>query len=101
MQKIDEEKEKLTGRDDPSVAEQKKKKKKKKHDHKGKHKDKKNKDGKDKSEIRCIYTNIKRRIGSCNGVHRANRTCICSCKSQRSVGVYSGQSRDRCKWKYH
>ena len=48
MQKIDEEKEKLTGRDDPSVAEQKKKKKKKKHDHKGKHKDKKNKDGKDK-----------------------------------------------------
>ena len=29
MQKIDEEKEKLTGRDDPSVAEQKKKKKKK------------------------------------------------------------------------
>ena len=50
MQKIDEEKEKLTGRDDPSVAEQKKKKKKKKHDHKGKHKDKKNKDGKDKSE---------------------------------------------------
>lgn len=50
MQKIDEEKEKLTGREDPSVNEQKKKKKKKKHDHKGKHKEKKNKDGKDKSE---------------------------------------------------
>lgn len=52
MQKIDEEKEKLTGRDDPAMGEVKKEKKKKKGKHKKKHHKKKDEDSKDKVEVK-------------------------------------------------
>ena len=52
MQKIDKEKEKLTGRDDPAMGEVKKEKKKKKGKHKKKHHKKKDEDSKDKVEVK-------------------------------------------------
>lgn len=52
MQKIDEEKEKLTGRDESAMGEVKKEKKKKKGKHKKKHHKKKDEDSKDKVEVK-------------------------------------------------
>ena len=50
MQKIEEEKEKLTGREDQNDPKKEKKKEKKKH--KGKHKKRKDEESKDKSEVK-------------------------------------------------